>query len=182
LLAKKGVWGGEPEIHAAAQYFGVTIIVYQDNGSFFRYNGDIRGNIAHIGYSRQYDHYYSVKDNDQVFFDGSNHTTNAVDPEALLSEDQCTKSILDGDSDTTSSSHYTFRSSTEHLTSLELPARITSRRWSRAQTERLRQMQDSGCSWKEIQEAFSERTSISLRKNWYKYKVRIVWRTQCMDL
>jgi OTU-like cysteine protease len=81
LLAKKGVWGEEPEIHAAAQYFGVTIVVHQDNGSFFRYNEDIGGNTAHIGYSRQYDHYYSAKGNDQVFFDGSNLLANGAKPD-----------------------------------------------------------------------------------------------------
>jgi OTU-like cysteine protease len=59
LLAKDGTWGGELEILAAAEYFGVTIVVRQDNGRFLSYNDDIGGIPAHIGYSRQQLHYYS---------------------------------------------------------------------------------------------------------------------------
>lgn len=84
LLAKTRVWGGEPEIHAAAQHFRVTIMVHQEKGNILRYNDRIGANAAHIGYSKQYHHYYSVRDNDQIPLNRPNCTTNAVIPEPLL--------------------------------------------------------------------------------------------------
>ena len=49
LLAKTRVCGGEPEIHAAAQHFGVIIMVHQEKGNILRYNDGIGGNAAHFG-------------------------------------------------------------------------------------------------------------------------------------
>ena len=79
-------------MHAAAQHFGVTIMVHQENGNILRYNDGIGGNAAHIGYSKQFNHCYSVRVNDQIPLNRPNCTTNAVNPEALLCDNKTTTS------------------------------------------------------------------------------------------
>jgi hypothetical protein len=188
LLARDGTWGGELEILAAAEYFGVTIVVRQDNGRFLSYNDDIGGIPAHIGYSRQQLHYYSARNDDQAFRDGANRNMDAVNTEAPLRDDQCTESIVDDDTDIndmTSSSHHTLESSTEEPASVAPSAnrRRPQNRWSRAEDERLRGMKDASCSWDEIGEVFPGRSLSSIQNHWGWYKVnRTISRTQYIDL
>ena len=105
LLARDETWGGEPEILAAAEYFGVTIVIHQDKGRFFSHNDDIGGISAHIGYSRQQLHYYSARNDEQTFCDGANRNMDADNTEAPLRDDQCTESIVDDCPLTTRLSH-----------------------------------------------------------------------------
>ncbi|KAJ3526570.1 hypothetical protein NM208_g11126 [Fusarium decemcellulare] len=157
LLAKKGVWGGEPEIFAAAQHFGVTITVHQENGKFLKYNEYSGDDTVHIRYSRQHNHYYSVKGNDEVHHDNSNAATNLADFESDSS----------GNNDTTSSHVVEFQPSIEHFTHSELSGMAEDRsHWPAAQSKRLFQMKESGCSWKEIQAAIPHRTLGACQKHW----------------
>jgi hypothetical protein len=176
LLTRDGTWGGELEILAAVEYFGVTIVVHQDNSRFFSYNDDIGGIPAHIGYSRQHLHYYSAINDDQAFRDSAYRNMDAVSTEAPLRDDQCTESIVDDDtdiSDISSSSHHTPESSTEEPASVAPSAnrRRPQNRWSRAEDERLRGMKDAGYSWDEIGQVFSGRSLSSIRNHWNWYKV-----------
>lgn len=162
LLTKKGVWGGEPEILAAAQHFGVAITVHQENGSFLKYNECSGGDTAHIRYSRQYNHYYSVKSNGQVLLDNLNATTNAAGSEYHW-----------GDSnDTTSSRLLDFQPSTEHPSHSDLSGMTKDgyHLWPVAQSKRLVQMKSSGYSWKEIQAAIPHRTLGACQKHWCELK------------
>ncbi len=155
LLAKTRVWGGEPEMHAAAQNFGVTIMVHQEKGSILRFNDGIGGNAAHIGYSKQYNHYYSIRDNDQVLLNRPNCTTSAVNPEALLCDDQSM----------TSSRLYIF---VDYSIDMDPLGTVGSARrpWPADQTERLLQMRIDGFSWKAIHAAFPDRTFGACQHRW----------------
>ncbi|KAF4471394.1 saccharopine dehydrogenase, partial [Fusarium albosuccineum] len=154
LLAKKGVWGGEPEILAAAQHFGVTITVHQENGNFLKYNEYSGDDTVHIRYLRQHNHYYSVKGNDELHLDNSNA---AADFESHRSDNN----------DTTSSHVIEFQPSIEHLIHSELSGMTEDRyHWPAAQSKRLFQMKESGCSWKEIQAAIPHRTLGACQKHW----------------
>ncbi|KAH7273286.1 hypothetical protein B0J15DRAFT_96574 [Fusarium solani] len=150
LLTKKGVWGGEPEILAAAQHFGVAITVHQENGNSPKYNECSGGDTAHIRYSRQYNHYYSVKGNDQVLLDNSNATTNAAGSEYHWGDNN----------DTTYSRPLKFQPSIEHLPHSEISGMTEDsyHLWPAAQSKRLVQMKSSGYSWKEIHAAIPHRT------------------------
>jgi len=155
LLAKTRVWGGEPEIQAAAQRFGVTIMVHQENGNILRYNDGIGGNAAHIGYSKQYNLYYSVRDNDQILLNRPNCTENAVNPEALLCDNKTT----------TSSRLYTF---VDYSIDMDPLGTVGSAHgpWPADQTERLLQMRNDGFIWKEIHAAFPDRTLGACQHRW----------------
>jgi hypothetical protein len=107
LLTRDGTRGGELEILAAAEYFGVITVVHRDNGRFLSYNDDIGGIPAHIGDSRQHLHYYSAINDDYAFRDGAYRNMDAVNTEAPLRDDQCTENVVDDDTNISdmSSSH-----------------------------------------------------------------------------
>ena len=173
LLAKDGIWGGELEIYAAAQYFGISIVVHQDDGKVHMYNDGANDNTANIGFAKQYNHYYSAKDSVSGLFDDSNHATNTIGSEALLNGDEFAENILDNNEETDSASRYSSRpsSASEHPPSKKLPTRSGPRLWSQSETKRLLQMRDAGFCWKEIQAAFPKRTLVGIRSYWVKTMV-----------
>ncbi|OXV10123.1 hypothetical protein Egran_02113 [Elaphomyces granulatus] len=125
LFTRYGTWGRELEILAAAEYFGVIIVVHQGQRPLPQLQRP-----AH-----------------RAFDDGAYRNMDAVNTEAPLRDDIV---ILFSSHHTPESS-----TEEPASVAPSANRRGPQNRWSRAENEHLRGMKDAGCSWDEIGQVFS---------------------------